>query len=110
MPIIRVQEIREMSSEARDEKLQELRTELTKIQTMIKAGGAIENFGRLVLRDVVVRNYHAPNDGGAVFNRGTVILHGRTRITSNRAGAGGKGAPTHALPAAIGAGAIFGAT
>ncbi len=46
MPILRMQEIREMSSEARDEKLQELRTELTKVKTMIKAGGAIENPGR----------------------------------------------------------------
>ena len=46
MPVIRIQEIREMSSEARDAKLQELRTELTKVKTMIKAGGAIENPGR----------------------------------------------------------------
>ena len=46
MPIVRMQEIREMSSEDRDAKLQELRTELTKVRTMIKAGGAIENPGR----------------------------------------------------------------
>jgi large subunit ribosomal protein L29 len=46
MPILRMKEIREMSSEARDTKLQELRTELTKVRTMIKAGGAIENPGR----------------------------------------------------------------
>ena len=56
MPIIRMQEIREMSSEAKDEKLQELRTELTKIQTMIKAGGAIENPGRAkVLRRTIAQ-------------------------------------------------------
>jgi large subunit ribosomal protein L29 len=35
-----------MSLEAREEKLQELRTELTKINTMVKAGGSIENPGR----------------------------------------------------------------
>lgn len=46
MPILRVDEIRDMSLEAREEKLQELRTELTKINTMVKAGGSIENPGR----------------------------------------------------------------
>jgi large subunit ribosomal protein L29 len=39
-------EIRDMSYEDREERLQELRTELTKLNTMIKAGGAIENPGR----------------------------------------------------------------
>ena len=46
MPILKIQEIREMSHEEREERLQELRTELTKIKTMIKAGGSIENPGR----------------------------------------------------------------
>ena len=56
MPIIRMQEIREMSNEARNEKLQELRTELTKIRTMINAGGAIENPGRTkVLRRTIAQ-------------------------------------------------------
>ena len=56
MPLIRMQEIREMSNDARDEKLQELRTELTKIQTMINAGGAIENPGRTkVLRRAIAQ-------------------------------------------------------
>ena len=56
MPILRMQEIREMSDEDRDEKLQELRTELTKIQTMIKAGGAVENPGRSkVLRKAIAQ-------------------------------------------------------
>jgi large subunit ribosomal protein L29 len=35
-----------MSQEEREERLQELRTELTKIKTMVKAGGSIENPGR----------------------------------------------------------------
>lgn len=56
MPIIRVNEIREMTPEARDAKLQELRTEQTKIRTMIKAGGAIENPGRAkVLRRAIAK-------------------------------------------------------
>ncbi len=56
MPILRMQEIREMSAEDRDVKLQELRTELTKVKTMIKAGGAIENPGRTkVLRRTIAK-------------------------------------------------------
>jgi large subunit ribosomal protein L29 len=47
MPILRIQEIRDMSSDERDEKIQELRTELTKLRTMVNAGGAIENPGRV---------------------------------------------------------------
>ena len=46
MPILRVDEIRDMTQEEREERLQELRTELTKIKTMVKAGGSIENPGR----------------------------------------------------------------
>jgi large subunit ribosomal protein L29 len=49
-------EIREMSNEEREEKLQELRTELSKLKTMIKAGGAIENPGRTrVLKKTIAR-------------------------------------------------------
>ncbi len=45
-----------MSIEDKEEKLQELRTELTKLQTMIKAGGAIENPGRTnVLKKTIAR-------------------------------------------------------
>jgi large subunit ribosomal protein L29 len=43
MPILRVKEIREMSSEERMNKLRELRTELVRLKTMIKAGGSVEN-------------------------------------------------------------------
>ena len=56
MPILRMEEIREMSNEDKEDKLQELRTELTKLQTMIKAGGAIENPGRTkVLKKTIAR-------------------------------------------------------
>ncbi len=56
MPIIRMQEIRDMSEAERNEKLQELRTEVTKMKTMIMAGGAVENPGRAkVLRKAIAR-------------------------------------------------------
>ena len=56
MPIIRMQEIRDMSEAERSEKLQQLRTEVMKIRTMIMAGGAIENPGRSkVLRKAIAQ-------------------------------------------------------
>jgi ribosomal protein L29 len=56
MPILRMDQIREMSDPQKEERLQELRTELTKLQTMIKAGGAIENPGRThVLKKTIAR-------------------------------------------------------
>lgn len=56
MPMLSMEEIRKMSMEDKEEKLQELRTELTKLQTMIKAGGAIENPGRTsVLKKTIAR-------------------------------------------------------
>jgi large subunit ribosomal protein L29 len=51
-----MEEIRDMTHEEREERLQELRTELTKLQTMIKAGGAIENPGRTkVLKKTIAK-------------------------------------------------------
>jgi large subunit ribosomal protein L29 len=47
MPIIRLKEIRGMSSEDRTKKLFELRTELSRLKTMISAGGAVENSARI---------------------------------------------------------------
>jgi len=47
MPILRVKEIRDMSSEGRMKRLNELRTELLRLKTMIKAGGTIENPARI---------------------------------------------------------------
>jgi large subunit ribosomal protein L29 len=43
MAILRLKEIQAMSPEDRTKKLGELRTELSRIKTMINAGGAIEN-------------------------------------------------------------------
>ncbi len=47
MTIIKNRDIREMSSEERQERLEDMRTELSKIKTMIYAGGSIENPGRI---------------------------------------------------------------
>jgi large subunit ribosomal protein L29 len=46
LPIIRLDEIREMTPEQKTQKLIELKTELSKIRTLIKAGGSVENPGR----------------------------------------------------------------
>ncbi len=43
MAIIRLKEIQGMSSEDRQKKLVDLRAELARLKTMIKAGGAVEN-------------------------------------------------------------------
>jgi len=49
-------EIRDMDTEGRQERLQELRTELIKIKTMIRAGGSVENPGRVkALRKTIAR-------------------------------------------------------
>ena len=56
MPIIRVKEIRDMPSEERMKRLNELRTELLRLKTMIKAGGTIENPARIrELRKTIAR-------------------------------------------------------
>ena len=56
MPIIRVKEIRDMSTEDREKRLHELQTELVRLKTMIKAGGAIENPARVrELRKTIAR-------------------------------------------------------
>jgi len=56
MPILRLKDIRAMSSEDRRKKLTELRTELVRLKTMIKAGGSVENPGRVrELRKAIAR-------------------------------------------------------
>ena len=47
MPILRMSQIREMSREDQERRLEEFRTELSKVKTMINAGGSIENPGRV---------------------------------------------------------------
>lgn len=47
MPILRTKAIREMSPEEREKNLMELRTELVRLKTTVKAGGAVENPARI---------------------------------------------------------------
>jgi len=47
MPIMRIKEIGAMSSEERTKKLSELRAELSRLRTMISAGGMVENPARI---------------------------------------------------------------
>jgi len=56
MPILRVKEIRDMPSEERTKKITELRTELLRSKTMIRAGGTVENPARIKeLRKTIAR-------------------------------------------------------
>jgi len=49
-------QIREMSPEERDKRLDEMKTELSKLRTMISAGGSVENPGRVKeLRKTIAR-------------------------------------------------------
>jgi large subunit ribosomal protein L29 len=43
MAILRLKDMREMSSEQRLDKVNELRTELARLKTMVAAGGSIDN-------------------------------------------------------------------
>ena len=47
MPILRLKDINSMPSEERTEKLSELRAELARLKTMVRAGGAVENPARI---------------------------------------------------------------
>ena len=71
MPILRVREIREMNSEERRKKLNELRAELMRIRTMIKAGGSIENTSRIrELRKAIARILTIENEEKKVKGKG----------------------------------------
>jgi large subunit ribosomal protein L29 len=63
MPIMRNKEIRDMSSEDRTKKLGELRTELLRLRTMIRAGGTIENPARVkALRRAIAKILTVENE------------------------------------------------
>jgi large subunit ribosomal protein L29 len=56
MPLLRVKEIRDMPSEERTKRLGELRTELLRLKTMVRAGGTVENPARIrELRRTIAR-------------------------------------------------------
>jgi len=66
MPIMRLKEIRRMSSEDRTKKLSELKTEQSRLKTMISAGGAVENPARIrelrktIAQILTIENEHKP--------------------------------------------------
>ncbi len=47
MTILRLKEINDMSPDERTKKLAELRAELSRLKTMVRAGGAVENPARI---------------------------------------------------------------
>ncbi len=56
MAILRMSQIREMAPEEREKRLNEMKTELSKLRTMISAGGSVENPGRVKeLRKTIAR-------------------------------------------------------
>jgi len=56
MPILRLKDIRAMSSDECRKKLGELKTELVRLKTMTKAGGSIDNPARVrELRKTIAR-------------------------------------------------------
>lgn len=56
MPIIRLKEIRRMSKREREKKLAELKTELMRLRTMVKAGGSVKSPARIrELRRAIAR-------------------------------------------------------
>lgn len=56
MAILRIKEINDMSQEERSKKLVDLRAELSRLKTMVKAGGAVENPTRIrELRKAIAR-------------------------------------------------------
>ncbi len=56
MAILRMREIREMNPDERRRKLEELQTELSRLRAMVRAGGSIQNPGRIrELRRTIAR-------------------------------------------------------
>lgn len=56
MPILRKREIRQLLPEEREKKLAEMRAELVKLKTAVKAGGTVDNVARVrELRRTIAR-------------------------------------------------------
>ena len=56
MAILRLKDIRDMSSDQRTAKINEFRTELSRLKTMIAAGGSIDNPSQIrELRKTIAR-------------------------------------------------------
>jgi len=56
VPILRIKEIRNLSHQDRTKRLEDMRTELMRLRTMIRAGGTVENPARVrQLRKAIAR-------------------------------------------------------
>ena len=56
MAILRIKDIRDMSSDQRTAKINEFRTELARLKTMVAAGGSIDNPSQIrQLRKTIAR-------------------------------------------------------
>ncbi len=65
MPLMRKDDIRAMSSEDRRKKVVEMRTELVRLKTMVKAGGSIDNPSRIrELRKTIAQILTIDNEEG----------------------------------------------
>jgi len=63
MPILRIKDIRSMSPDERQKRLAELQTELVRLKTLVKAGGALENPARIrEIRKAVARILTVKNE------------------------------------------------
>lgn len=63
MPILRMKDIRALSPQERTRRLEEIRTELIRLKTMVEAGGAVENPSRIrELRRTIARILTAENE------------------------------------------------
>lgn len=63
MPFLRLTSIREMNSTEREDRLRELKVELSQLRAMIRAGGALENPSRVKeLRKAIARVMTVQNE------------------------------------------------
>ena len=71
MPILRKRELKQLIPEEREKKLSELLTELVKLSTSVKAGGTVDNVGRIreirktIARLLTVENQPVPKEAEA---------------------------------------------
>jgi len=64
VPIVRMKDIRGMSPEERRRRMEEIRTELRRLKTMVEAGGAVENPSRIrELRKAIARILTVESEG-----------------------------------------------
>ncbi len=47
MPIMRMKEIRDLTPEEKEKRIMDLRAELLRLQAMVKAGGTVDDPGRI---------------------------------------------------------------